>query len=549
MDADEIFESIIKEMMDKFLEENPDLATELGLHEPYDYLLPKGSTEHQLENVQLLQKTIERIDNALKREDLNDQHRIDLKALENAYEQWSFRFYEQRIHELNPDAFSELGEVLFLMLSRDYAPLEKRVDAMASRIQKAPRFLEEFRSRFKNSRPVRLWTQIALETAQNMEEFFQFVLYATKDKIPATTHDRLAKALENLQPALRQHTGWLNDLLSEESQITEEWALGQRKFEELIQLRKLGISSDEILRLGFEYLDKFKAERKRMAQEIAPGKSDEEVLETIESRAPRTFEEAIEYTRKTMEEARTFIREKNIVTVYPEDRLEVVETPAFLAPILPFAAMMMPAKYDKPQTGIYVVTRPKDTTNLGKHLNYSSIRNTAVHEAFPGHFLQATLSNRGSIVQLLAQGAETIEGWAHYCEQMMAEKGFIKDRETRIIQINDMIWRAVRIIVDVKLSRGEMSFNDAVAMLMQEARMSKEGAEAEVKRYTQTPGYALSYLLGKHMMLKLKDDLKRRMGEEFDDRFFHDTVAANGYLPMYLVQKVFDQKLKKLEAS
>lgn len=115
----------------------------------------------------------------------------------------------------------------------------------------------------------------------------------------------------------------------------------------------------------------------------------------------------------------------------------------------------MPAKFDKPQIGIYIVTRPKDLANLGKHLNYSSIKNTAVHEAFPGHFLQGSISNRGSIIRLLAGGTETIEGWAHYCEELMWEKGFITDLETRLIQINDMILRAVRIIVDVKLSRGK----------------------------------------------------------------------------------------------
>ncbi|MGD8506794.1 MAG: DUF885 family protein, partial [Candidatus Bathyarchaeota archaeon] len=201
--------------------------------------------------------------------------------------------------------------------------------------------------------------------------------------------------------------------------------------------------------------------------------------------------------------------------------------------------------FDKPQIGIYIVTRPKDPANLGKHLNYASIRNTAVHEAFPGHFLQGATSNRGSFVRLLAQGTETVEGWAHYCEEMMTEKGFITDLETRLIQVNDMIWRAVRIIVDVKLSRGEMSFEEAVGMLVKETGMSKEGATAEVKRYTQSPGYPLSYLIGKHLILQLKEEVKQKMGNRFNDRFFHDTITANGYLPISMLHKVFNQKMGK----
>jgi uncharacterized protein (DUF885 family) len=299
-------------------------------------------------------------------------------------------------------------------------------------------------------------------------------------KVSEKTYERLQRAVENFYPAFKAHMDWLQSLLNK---TREEWAIGREKFERLLQLRELGMTSEEILQLGIRYLNELKAERERIAQQIAPGKSVEEVLKVIESKAPKIFEEALEYTRKAMEEARRFVHEKGIATVYPEDVLLVEETPAFMAPVIPFAALMMPAKFDKPQIGIYVVTRSRDPSNLGKHLNYPSIRNTAVHEAFPGHFLQGSVSNRGSVIRLLAEGSETVEGWAHYCEELMWEKGFITDLETRLIQVNDMIWRAVRIIVDVKLSRGEMSFEEAVDMLIREAGMSREAAVAEVNRY------------------------------------------------------------------
>jgi uncharacterized protein (DUF885 family) len=128
------------------------------------------------------------------------------------------------------------------------------------------------------------------------------------------------------------------------------------------------------------------------------------------------------------------------------------------------------------------------------------------------------------------------------------ERGFVTGLESKLIQINDGIWRAVRIIVDVKLSRGEMPVDEAVNMLIKETGMSKEGAIAEVRRYTQTPSYALSYLLGKHLILQLRDDVERKMGDKFSDRFFHDTVTANGYLPIALLRKIFDQKLAKQPA-
>ena len=539
-----MFEKFTKEFLEKFFEKNPDFATYLGLHEPYDYMLPKGSTERLLENLKMMEEGLTRLKETVNPAELSDDHKIDWEVLEKAYERWKFDFYERRMHELNPDVSEDLGGLIFIMFTRDYAPLEKRVDAIAARIEQMPRYLEEFRSRFERSRPVRLWTQLAIEKTQNLMGLFMFILQMVKGKVSDKTYKRLLKAVENFHQAFKVHMEWLYSLLDK---TRGEWAIGREKFERLLQLREIGMTSEEILQLGIKYLTELKAERERIARQIAPGKSVEEVLAMIESKAPKTFEEALEYTRRTMEEAKRFVQEKGIATVYPEDVLLVEETPAFMTPIIPFAALMMPAKFDKPQIGIYVVTRPKDPANLGKHLNYPSIKNTAVHEAFPGHFLQGAVSNRGSIIRLLAEGSETVEGWAHYCEELMWEKGFINDSEARFIQINDMIWRAVRIIVDVKLSRGEMAFEEAVDMLAREAGMSREAAVAEVNRYTQTPGYPLSYLLGKHLILKLKEEVKKKMGEKFDEKFFHDTITANGYLPISMLRKVFDMKIRELQ--
>lgn len=544
LNADETFENITKEMITKFLEKNPDLATSLGLHDPYDHLLPNASTQNFLENLRLEEEWIRQLKDRVDYEELSQDKKLDWKIVEKFHETSLFTFHKRRQHELNPDAFETLGGLIFIMFTKDYAPFERRIDDIAARIEKIPKYLTEFHSRFEKSRPVRLWVQIALETAESMGGLFQFVLHAAKSKVSDKVYNRLQKAMEKLQPTMKAHLDWLSGLLARSS---EEWALGKDKFEKLLRLRDLGLTSDEILQFGEKYLKELKAERKRVVQQMAPGKSEEEVMKKIEDKAPKTFEEALKFTEQTMEEARRFVQSHNLATVYPEDTLLVRETPGFIAPLIPFAALNMPAKYDKPQIGIYIVTRPRDPSNLGKHLNYSSIRNTAVHEGFPGHFLQGAVSNRGSVVRLFIDGTETVEGWAHYCEEMMAKKGFNSDMETRLIQVNDMIWRAVRIIVDVKLSRGEMSFEEGVKMLVKETGMSQEAATAEVRRYTQTPGYPLSYLLGKHLILRLKREVEQKMGNKFDEKFFHDTIIANGYLPMSMVRKVFEQKIGRLE--
>ncbi|UCE29006.1 MAG: DUF885 domain-containing protein [Candidatus Bathyarchaeota archaeon] len=545
MNADEKFRNLKKEMIEKFFESNPDFASYLGLHDPYDYLLPRGDTAHIIKDLKMLEDYVKRMKKTIDFNDLEDANKTDWQVLEHTVKMNKFGFYEQRTHELNPDAFDQIGGVLFLMITRDYAPLEKRIDAIIARLEKLPKYLEEFRSRFENSKPVKLWTEIAIESAKQIPGLFQFIVAATKGKISKTTHKRLAETTTNLKQPLQEHMQWLQSLMFK---TTEDWALGGERFEKLIQLRGLGMTSEEILQLGFKYLKELKEERARIASQIAVDKTVEEVLKMIEKKAPQTFEEALEATSEAMEEAKRFVVEKNIATIYEEDKLLVKETPAFLAPLIPYAGLWMPSRFDKPMTGVYIVTRPKDTANLGSHLNYASIRNTAVHEAFPGHFLQGATSNRSSLIHMFAQGNETTEGWAHYCEQMMIEHGYVASLESKLAQINDAILRAVRIIVDVKLSRREMSFDNAVDMLVKEVGLSREGATGEVRWYTQLPSYPLSYLLGKHLILQLREEVKRKMGSEYNERFFHDTLTANGYLPIALLRKVFDQKMAKSKA-
>jgi uncharacterized protein (DUF885 family) len=543
MSEDEKFEKLSMEMFTKFMEINPTYATFLGLHDPYDLLLPDGSSKNVFESLELAEEWINRVKETVKCEDLSADHRIDWKILEQMYEKSKFQVYEQRAWETNPDAFDDVGGIFFIMLTRDYAPIEKRVEAIVARMEKLPKFLKEFRTKFDKSKPVKLWTEIAIESCKQIPGLFQFLIASTKGVISEELHNRLMKTVINLQQPIKEQLQWLQTLLPK---ATGEWALGKTKFNKWLKLRGFNMTADEIYELGVKYLRELKQERDMLAQQIAPGKSVKDAMEIIQAKAPKTFEEALKVTKDAMEKSREFIIKNDIATVHPEDKLHVEETPAFMAPLLPFAALIPPGRFDRRQEGIYIVTRPKDIANLGKHLNYAGIPGTAVHEGFPGHFLQGAMSNRGSLVRLFAGGTEVVEGWAHYCEEMMSEHEFVKGVESQFVKVNDGIWRAVRIIVDVKLSQGEMSFDEAVDMLMKEAGTSKEAAVAEVRRYTMTPGYPLSYLLGKHLILQLRADIKRRMSERFTEKFFHDTITANGELPIGLLREVFDVKLAEL---
>jgi uncharacterized protein (DUF885 family) len=119
-----------------------------------------------------------------------------------------------------------------------------------------------------------------------------------------------------------------------------------------------------------------------------------------------------------------------------------------------------------------------------------------------------------------------------YCEQMMLEQGFEDTPGRRVIVATDAIWRAARIVLDIRLHRGEIGVEEAIAFLVEHTGFEPSVARAEVYRYTLTPAYPLSYLLGKVLLTRLRDDERARRGPDFTLKAFHDALLYSGSLPI-----------------
>jgi uncharacterized protein (DUF885 family) len=163
----------------------------------------------------------------------------------------------------------------------------------------------------------------------------------------------------------------------------------------------------------------------------------------------------------------------------------------------------------------------------------ASISNTSIHEAYPGHHLQLSVAARHpSLTRMLTEAAEFVEGWGMYSEQMMREEGFDDGPAFRVSMYTDAVWRACRIVLDVRMHRGELTPAEATDFLVEHTGFELANARAEVRRHTYTPTYQLSYLLGKVLILGLREEERRRLGDAFSLRDFHDTLLRNGSLPV-----------------
>jgi uncharacterized protein (DUF885 family) len=156
---------------------------------------------------------------------------------------------------------------------------------------------------------------------------------------------------------------------------------------------------------------------------------------------------------------------------------------------------------------------------------------------YPGHHLHLlTMQSLGSEVRRHIWAPIMIEGWALYCEQLMGETGFYPGDQVRLFQLVNLLWRAIRIVLDVGLHTRGMTPKEATDYMVEHLPIERSNAEAEVRRYCAWPTYQLSYAAGRRELLQLRDAYRQRHGADVALRQFHDEVMRYGGLPVSLAR-------------
>ena len=528
------FEALFKARFESIVARHPVFGTYLGLHE-HDGQLADGSRaamEDEIAETRAFVGRLEAIDAA----GLSPYYALERELALLATRRQLFDDETHRMWDRRVSATDEIGDGIFLLFARGTRPLAERLPAIAARLEAAPRHIEEQKSRLGQRPPVRLWNEMELEAAEFVPSLFSEVVSAARTEV-GDEHPlvrRLERAATLASSELESYAGWLRDQLGD---ATDDFALGGEAYDQLIALRAFdGLSTDDIVEIGEQQLAAQSEGRRLVAAEIDPGASERDVVDRVKSDHPADFETALDTYRRAMDESRQYVIDHDLATMPAGETLSVVATPEYLRNVIPFAAYFSPAKFDAGSVheGLYIVT-PSVNGEPGamREHNYASIYNTSIHEAYPGHHQQLAAANEHpSLVRLLVDAPEFVEGWAMYCEQMMREEGFDTAPEHRLMMYTDAIWRACRIILDVKLHRRQMGVDEAIDFLVEQTGFERANAAAEVKRYTSTPSYQLSYLLGRVLLLRLRDDERSRLGDRFSLRRFHDALLSQGSLPI-----------------
>ncbi len=539
----------------------PTAATSAGLHQ-FDPQLEDysaASIQRQTTALHAYEKKIAAIDPTA----LDASVAADREILLNSIHSQLLSLEVIRNWEKNPDNYSTgVTNSIFVLMERPFASPDARLRSVIAREKLIPQVFLEARKNLKN--PPRIFTEIALEQIGDDISFFQNDVPAAFLSGPQAATDPTAKAdfpksNAAVIQSLKDYATWLkSDLLPRSN---GDFRLGPDTFrKKLLYDEMVDIPLDRLLDIAFADLHKNQADFTRIAHELDPNKTPQQVLAELATIHPDP-DKLLSSFQATFAGLISFIRTHHIITIPSELQPTLGETPPFMRATT-FASMDSPGPFETHSTqAFFFVTLPEKAwtpQHIAEHMasfNVGTITSTSVHEAYPGHYLQFLWQNQfPSKIRKIIQPNTNVEGWAHYTEQMMLDEGFASPaadatpaqiREAKLIrlgQLQDALLRDARFVNSIKLHTaqgepsGNWSIDQAVNFFVKQGYQSPAAGLVETKRGTADATY-LYYTLGKLEIMKLREDLKTKQGPAFNLQDFHDSFMRQGPAPIKVIRK------------
>ena len=529
---------------------SPSEATLLGLHQ-YDSQLEnysRSSFEQEIAALRSFETKFEAVPEA----QLDQGTRGDLAMVRNNIRGALLSLDTIRQWEKNPDNYSSgIANSAFVLMERKFAPADDRLRSLIAREKLMPGVFAAARENLKN--PPRVYTEIALEQLPDIISFFENDVPEafTDAKDPAVIAE-FRKTNATVIAALRDYEKWVkSDLLPRSN---GDFRIGAATFsKKLLYDEMVDTPLDQLLTIAYADMHKNQAEFERIAKEVDPAKTPKEVLAELATIHPAP-DQLLPTFHNTFDGLIQFIRTKQIITIPSDVQPVLEETPAFMRATTQ-ASMDTPGPFEAHSTTAYFnVTLPEKSwtpAHIAEHMaafNVGTVISTSVHEAYPGHYVQFLWINHTDLSQVrkIVASNTNVEGWAHYCEQMMLDQGYgqpgtgAKDeREAKLIrlgQLQDALLRDARFVVGIKMHTGQMTMDQAIDFFVSDGYQSRSVGAVETKRGTSDPTY-LYYTLGKLQIMKLRADLQTKEGSSFSLLKFHDDFMRQGGAPIKIVRR------------
>ncbi len=363
--------------------------------------------------------------------------------------------------------------------------------------------------------------------------------------------------------------------------LTDRYAAGEQEYAWRVKnCLRVDRNLEDLFAFGAEEVDRYEKEFFTVAETVAkelslslPWGSDAErrssarsVMDALSKDSPKNDDELFQWYRDAGTRAVAYGREQKLFDIPADYRLEVTPTPPVLRSTIDAAYYPAPP-FKKTGVGRFYLSPTGNDPATLKLNNRASVADTAIHEGFPGHDWHykymtqhaAEISNirwltPGAVEDSSSMWEDSMasEGWGLYSEELMAEPapghpfGFYTASE-RLYELQGQLLRAVRVRVDIGIHTGRMTFDEAVDYFTAHvdfspgarqaadkdptARAITANAQRAMYRYSKWPTQAICYNLGKNAIIELREAVRKKQGDKFSAREFHERLMRMGTIP------------------
>ena len=533
------FHDLVKRYYEESFTRFPIWGSQAGRHE-FDAEMGHAGPRVWRDQAQLGVQTLARIED-LPPQDFCESDLLDRRTMLANLRLERLELVTWRRWENNPQLhLHAVAEAIHDLFVRNADNLARVAGAIISRLKQIPRYLDEAAEGLR--RPDPLWKGLTIKAAPAVGSFFISLAQplATASGQSVSTLRRVTQRAEEAVAAYAAHVKSLR------SAPAGSYAIGEERLAALMRER-LGIcwSPGEAAAAGRRLAQTLAEQVRQEARRFDARKDPLTIIEEARGQWRPEGKSLLEAYERTMRRIRQRFEEADWIDFPKGDRLLVRLVPEFMRDQFPTAAYSSPGPLDPDQTGIFWVNdlsryAQDEGQRRAETAQHFGLDLTCAHEAYPGHHLQFIRQNRiPSLARKMAQHAVYYEGWTLWCEQMLADlEGEQQEPEnpyTRLLQLRDSLWRAWRIVIDVGLQTGELSYDAACEVLQREVGFTRARAQADVNWYTTLPTVPMSYLIGKTELLRLKRQRVDTGGMSL--REFNDWVLSFGAIPWRWIEE------------
>jgi uncharacterized protein (DUF885 family) len=543
----------------------PSWASSQGYHK-YDSVLVIPNEENRNSDLKFCANHLDSLKN-FNLESLSDNNKIDLQMIQSQLKSSQWYIADFKSHEWNPSDYNVCGSFAE-MLANNYDSLDVRLKHFSEKLKNVNDYYKAAEQTIKN--PTLEHTQLAMD--QNLGGLSTFKVdledALLKSHLEIEEKSQLKSRAQLAVDAINHYVEFLKNLKNTKPRsfrIGKE--LYAKKFEHDIQS---SYTADELYQKALVHKKELHAKMFGLANKLwdkhitekeknAVGKKGftlkptdslqliKQVIDAISIKhvAADSFQTEIEHQIPRLVQ---FIKDKNLIYIDPSKPLVVRKEPAYMAGVAG-ASISSPGPYDKNGNTYYNVGsfsgwQSAKTESYLREYNHYILQILNIHEAIPGHYTQLVYSNQSpSIIKSIFGNGAMIEGWAVYAERMMLENGYGNNEDEMWLMYYKWNLRTTcNTILDYGVHANNMTKEDALDLLVNQAFQQQAEAEGKWKRVSVTQVQLCSYFAGFKEIYDFREELKKQQGDKFNLKQFHEKFLSYGSAPVKYIKELMSTK-------